>query len=1054
MVRNSRYQKAFDQAYNQLNAEQKTAVDSIEGPVMVVAGPGTGKTQILALRIGRILQQTDAAPSNILCLTYTDAGAIAMRQRLLDFIGPEAYKVHVHTFHSFCNQVIQDHQEIFSDYLILHHASDLEKANLFMTLIDSFDYEHPLRKLKGQLYYEARRMDKLFSLMKRESITPAQFKNLISDDLNRLESDPTMFYKRATGRHKVGDPKATYHKRKKALLVTKAAVEAFEPFQNLMKDAGRYDFDDMIHWVMRALETDDNLKAMYQEQFMYFLVDEYQDTNGSQNRIVELLCDFWEKPNLFVVGDDDQAIFRFQGANIDNLTQLHEKYHPQVVVLRENYRSTQAILDHSMKLIQYNNQRLSNEIPRVVKELRASSSGHTDSDPIFHAYLNVAQEEAAIFTAIKKLRDQKIPLNEIAVIYRKHRQGANLVKALTQEGIPVDVKQRINILYEPLVRNLETIMTYLQVESEMPGRGEHLLFEIMHYRFFDLPPVDVAKLSMHCWSYRENRKDLRQTLKDIDQLDALKLTSPESFLVFNTLLENWIGQMPHITIQVLLERILKQGQVFREVMKSPQRTYEMQVLGTFFNYLKAETSRNPKLTLKEFLSTLRQMREIDIPLYMHSLMRSRDGVNFMTAHGAKGLEFDYVFMIGCNSRHWRNQRTSHNSYRLPSTLVDPSTESDIEDERRLFYVAMTRARKHLQISYVVENLNGTVDEPSQFIPEILSLKQGEPVETKVEAEDTVNYYCKLIHPFDKTLPLIDHDLIDQKLKRFQLTPTALNKYLECPRTFYFEEILRVPLARSPYLGFGNAVHYALQRYLEKTIKGEDPPTKDLIDLFKESVMWHQSHFTEKEFENYLKHGEFILKLYLQHKLPEWQDAKRLIPEKNIDHVEHRGVPVRGRLDLIVERPDGHIEVIDFKTGNPDMSKSKLSKPDAKNNPVGGNYWRQIVFYKILLEAHGDATLKMSQGLISFVEPDKLDDLKEESFLISLDEYDLVSNQIVECFQKIQEHVFDIGCESHYCDWCRFIKNDYVLPEDTFDKLTEPVTDFTVPSEAFQMEFNF
>jgi len=426
----------------------------------------------------------------------------------------------------------------------------------------------------------------------------------------------------------------------------------------------------------------------------------------------------------------------------------------------------------------------------------------------------------------------------------------------------------------------------------------------------------------------------------------------------------------------------------------------------------------------------------------------------MTAHGAKGLEFDYVFIVGCNSRHWKTQRTSQNNYRLPSTLVDPSTESNIEDERRLFYVAMTRARKHLQISYVIENLNGTVDGPSQFIPEVLSLKEGESIGTTVEAEDTIKYYSKLIHPFDKTLPLIDHDLIDNKLKRFQLTPTALNKYLECPRTFYFEEILRVPLARSPYLGFGNAVHYALQRYLEKMIKGEDPSAEILVDLFKESVIWHQSHFTEKEFENYLKHGEFILRRYLNHKLPEWQAAKRLVPEKNIDHVEHRGVPVRGRLDLILEGADGHIKVIDFKTGNPDLSKSKLSKPDLKKNLLGGNYWRQIVFYKVLLEAYGDASLNMSQGLISFVEPDKLDAFKEESYLISLDEYDLVSNQIVESFQKIQDHVFDVGCESHYCDWCRFIKNDYVLPEDSFDKLTEPDVDFSVPLEAFQMEFDF
>ncbi|MDH3648225.1 MAG: ATP-dependent helicase [Saprospiraceae bacterium] len=1053
MVTRSRYLKAFEQAYASLNPEQKSAVDSIEGPVMVIAGPGTGKTQILALRIGRILQQTDVAPSNILCLTYTDAGAIAMRQRLLDFIGPEAYKVHVHTFHSFCNQVIQDNQEIFTDYMVLHHASDLEKANMFMQLIDSFDYSHPLRKLKGQLYYEARRMDKLFSLMKRESISAATFHKHIRDEYDRIEADPSLFYKRATGPYKVGDPKANYGKKKKRMALTDAAVEAFEPFQQMMQNAGRYDFDDMIHWVLNAFRSDEDLKAMYQEQFQYLLVDEYQDTNGSQNLIVQLLCDYWERPNLFVVGDDDQAIFRFQGANIDNLTQLYRQYTPQVVVLRENYRSTQNILDHAMTLINRNLKRLTTEIPGVEKQLIAQSPFDTPADPVVHAYLNVAQEEAAIFSTLKKLHQEDVPLNKIAVIYRKHIQGVNLIKALSQEGIPVDVKQRINILFEPLVRNLETILTYLQLETEKPGRGEHLLFEIMHYRFFDLPPVDIAKLSMHCWRNKSARKSLRQTMKDIDQLESLDLTDIDSFLLFNAILEEWIGQMPHLTIQVLLERVLKQGKVFREVMKSPQRTYQMQVLGTFFNYLKAETSRNPKLSLKEFLSILQQMREIELPLYMHSLMRSKDGVNFMTAHGAKGLEFDYVFIIGCNHRHWRSVVRMQNSYSLPSALVDPSSESDIEDERRLFYVAMTRARKHLAISYVTENLNGTVDEPTQFISEMLSLRDGTAIEPRVLPEQTISYYERLIHPNDKILPLIDDNLIDDKLKKFQLTPTALNKYLECPRTFYFEEILRVPLARSPYLGFGNAVHFALQKFLEKMVNRESPTAEELVKLFQESMAFHQSHFTEKEYENYLQHGASILTKYVKHKLPHWSTAKKLVPEKNIDHAEHRGVPVRGRLDLIQVRPDDYVEVTDFKTGNPDNGKSKLQQPGPRNQ-LGGNYWRQIVFYKILVEESRDNTLHMSEGQISFVEPDKYDVFAESNYLIDVGQYEMVSDQIVEAYQKISDHIFDIGCDSSYCDWCRFIKNDFVLPDDTFEKLVEPDSDFSIPIDADQMEFDF
>ena len=310
--------QAFEKIYADLNIEQRRAVDTIEGPVMVIAGPGTGKTQILSARIGKILLETDAQPENILCLTYTDAGAVAMRKRLLDFIGPDAYKVNIYTFHAFCNDIIQENLSLFLK-TSLDPISDLEKIDLFKQLIDSFDKDNPLKRYRGDVYFEINNLQQLFSTMKKEGWTPVFIELKIDDYIADLPTRDDYIYQKAYKQFKAGDVKANkladeIEKMEKL----RAAVNQFDVFQSLMSQRKRYDFDDMINWVIRAFEENPNLLSRYQEQFLYILVDEYQDTSGTQNKIVQLLINFWEQPNVFVVGDDDQSIYRFQGANVEN----------------------------------------------------------------------------------------------------------------------------------------------------------------------------------------------------------------------------------------------------------------------------------------------------------------------------------------------------------------------------------------------------------------------------------------------------------------------------------------------------------------------------------------------------------------------------------------------------------------------------------------------------------------------------------------------------------------------------------------------------------------
>src|SRR3954471_20383428 len=354
------YVEKYTQIYNGLNPQQKQAVDNIEGPVMVIAGPGTGKTQILSARIGKILLDTDTGPDNILCLTYTDAGVVAMRKRLLSFIGPDAYKVNIYTFHAFCNDIIQENLSLF-EKTSMDPISDLEKIELYKRLIDTLPKNHPLKRYRGDVYYEMSSLQSLFSTMKREGWSPEFINGKIDEYIKSLPTRDEFICKRATNNFKKGDLRtdkiadATEKVEK-----LRAAVNEFERFQQLMRSRNRYDFDDMINWVIKAFEDSPTLLLKYQEQFLYILVDEYQDTSGTQNKLVQLLISYWDKPNVFVVGDDDQSIYRFQGANVENMLAFADGYQKDLltIVLVNNYRSVQPILDVSKTLINKNEERL------------------------------------------------------------------------------------------------------------------------------------------------------------------------------------------------------------------------------------------------------------------------------------------------------------------------------------------------------------------------------------------------------------------------------------------------------------------------------------------------------------------------------------------------------------------------------------------------------------------------------------------------------------------------------------------------------------------------
>ena len=379
---------SFESLYTSLNTEQKQAVDQLEGPVMVIAGPGTGKTQILATRILNILR-TDTLPENILCLTYTEAGATAMLQRLSSFMGSDAYKVNIHTFHGLCNQIIKDFPEKFNKRE-MRVMDDIERVELIQEIIEKIDENSPIKTYNDEATVLQRQLSQVWTLMESEGYSVADFEEWIhylqDDELFKMQF-PELVYKRKFKEFNVGDIKENDRsKLNESWNKLIDAAKLHSQYVSLKKEKGVYEFSDMLNWVNDIMKTDEELKLMIQEKYHYILVDEYQDTSGVQNEILYSLIDYWEEnPNCFVVGDDDQSIYAFQGAKVSNMLAFKTKYklNLKTIVLTQNYRSTQTILDSSSTLIEHNKSRLVNSIEGLSKNLVSSGENqHFEAVPV------------------------------------------------------------------------------------------------------------------------------------------------------------------------------------------------------------------------------------------------------------------------------------------------------------------------------------------------------------------------------------------------------------------------------------------------------------------------------------------------------------------------------------------------------------------------------------------------------------------------------------------------------------------------------------------------
>ena len=1038
-----KYNEAFQKELARLNPAQQKAVDQIEGPVLVIAGPGTGKTHILTARIGRILMETDTQATNILCLTFTEAGVHAMRQRLLEFIGPEAHRVHIFTFHSFCNKVIQENMELFGRH-DLEPISELERVELIRKLIDQLPADHELRKKSHDIYYYESHLHDLFQRMKAENWSVSYLEQKIDAYLTDLPLREDFVYKRKTKEAAKGDLKQWKIDEEVAKMNRlRAAARLYPMYITAMQNARRYDFADMILWVVRGFQNNQALLRRYQEQYLYFLIDEYQDTNGAQNQIIQLLIDYWSNPNIFIVGDDDQSIYEFQGARLKNLIDFYETFQQQLslVLLEDNYRSSQHILDSSKQLIDHNEHRIIANLQEVEKTLKARHQEFASSRvrPIIHSYAQRVQEEADIVQQIENLQKSGIALQEVAVIYAKHRQARNLIELLEKKGIPYSTKRQLNILDLPHIKQLRSLLQYLDAEIRRPYSAEPALFQLLHFHFFEIPPSDLAKLSLAmAQQATEGQKYWRDALQEESFLQKLQLKQPDQLLNLGKQLNHWISAAANLPLLHLLEQLINQSGLLKCAMKGPNKSWDLQVLSTFMDFVRTETDRQPRLQLRRLLRLLDSMDANRLRIPIQKTITSATGLQLLSAHSSKGLEFRYVYILDAVQDHWDPGRsTSTYRFPLPDTLTLSGEEDALEARRRLFYVAMTRAKEYLHISYSEKNYKGKVIQRSQFVDELLVLEGLEVQSITVDEKTMLEaQWLRLLESKSIAIQSPGKTAIDELLGHFSMSISSLNTFLRCPLSFYYEYILRVPTVMSESAAYGTAMHNALRRLFDRMSlsKSKQYPSADSLQkIFVEELKKMRAYLSEVTYEQRLSLGQTYLQNYYKQFHKSW--PTKVLIEHPIRHAEVDGVPVKGTIDRIDWLGNQQLHIVDYKTGSSSASKTR---PPTKAQPYGGTYWRQLYFYKLLYEAQ-QSDRQIGSGAISYLEPDSEGRFEYRTIVFKVEDAQLVQALIRSSYDRILAHDFYEGCGETNCPWCNFVRQD-VQPDSLVDQEREELDD--------------
>lgn len=982
-------EEKFHELYGILNPAQKEAVDTIEGPVMVVAGPGTGKTQILTLRIANILRKTDVQPENILALTFTESAAVSMRRRLVDIIGSAAYSVVIETFHGFCNEIIRNYPEEFPRIIGSQNITEIDQVKILESIIDSMS----LGELKpfGDPFYYLRSILTNINVLKREGISVDEFKKVVAIERAEFEKNEEKFH--VKGPH-AGKMKGDFQRREKQIRKNEELVSVYREYQKELARAKYYDWSDMIIEVYETLSRNDDLLLMLQEKHQYILVDEHQDTNNAQNRILELLARYYENPNLFIVGDEKQAIFRFQGASLENFLYFKEKYpEAKIITLGENYRSTQSILDSAHALIPGE------------KYLRANVKHPERNISVYSFSLPDVEYFFLSEHIVERLRNGTAP-HEIAVIYRDNRDIFPVARAFEKHKIPFAIESEENVLDDRDMRK------YILLLRAVEKFDEATLFEAMHIDFLGIDPIDIYLLMDRS---RREKTTLFSMIRSPEIFEEIKFSNFDSVKSFFSRISEWRRKSRNTDIVSFFETIARESGFLAHILSLPDSVEKMDKLTALFDEVKSLAEAHRGISLGGFIEYLDMLALHNVSIGKSSARYTVSRVRCMTAHKAKGLEFEYVYIIGARDGHWGNRKNSDKLPLVPRTFSLFGRDvggNDIDDERRLFYVALTRAKKEIIISYARTDETGREKLPAQFIselmPELLSEGDAGRYETEYESRKQETFF----ESFTSGIEIRNRDFVKEVFLRNGLSVTGLNNYLECPWKYFYMNLLRIPKAMEKHQMYGVAVHGALRDFFDN-LKKRDIGSDFLLNRFE--FYLNRQPLEPTDYAETLERGRKALAGYF--------DAyKGRFYERTLTEFSIRGVflapdvRLTGTIDKLEILDDaGKVNVVDYKTGKP-KSRGMI---EGSTKSSDGGIKRQLLFYKILLDLYKEGKkFNMVSGDIDFIEPDEKGKYKKEHFDIVPDDVDELKRIILKTSEEILSLSFwDKFCGNDKCEFC-------------------------------------
>lgn len=937
------------------NSKQQQAIDILNGQVMLLAGPGTGKTFTVIHRIEKMLAD-GVEPSSILCLTFSDAAASEMRQRLIKKMGVVASAVDIYTYHSFCNDLIKTYPDKFEMTSGVKLITDAEKISIMKECIDDANLEFFVPS-RADRYFFTKNFISYVEKLKTQRVSKDEYMACIDTNpmlmprYKELESE--IYEREQAGNTK---NKTRYNELEKIKTNIEKAKELwtlFELYSTKMINKNLIDFSDMINLVLTSFEEDSQFLSEVSNKYKYFLVDEYQDTNDLQNQIIFNLLDGNDEKNIFVVGDDDQIIYGFQGAKSDNIENFLTKYpNTTVICLEENNRSTQTILDFSNLIVNQDENRLENNLYfkekyNISKKLTAKNPKIIVKDKKIKRiqFGEILQEFNYIVDDIKtliesdfapKTDEDKIDYSQIAIISKKRAELQTFAELLKSKNIPFQIDEGKSIF---AIRSTILIYFYIKAMNNYLTSSDKL-FGLLLSEPFKIDQQDYNKIleEKRLWK-KDESSDFITLMRN---LNGWK--NPEKITKFLETFDYLQDYASSNNLRNTVVEIINRTGLLTYFYKSGKNRSEnlagiRKIISEATDFQNSDSTKN----LSDFVKYLDDCfeNEIDINLDKDSVVQN--AVQLMTYHGSKGREFEYVYLPNLISSNWEDFRMPGEYKLITEEVPDKDAAQAKKDSEllKLLFVGITRAKHTLTISFADSN-NGKAQQITKYLEPTANYDfDSEQFECSADDLTTEFYRSVSSDVFDNQKAFKNE--IEERVKSVVLSPSRLNDYLSCPRKFFYVKVLGIDVEEADWDGanFGTLIHSLLERAVKVAKESAYPTIEEILEKFRLG-MDGMKFSSEAKKEKYFKQGQKLLTNYYPY-FSQIPISRITDIEFSFYGVDVDGDFITGKIDRIEKNSDGTFELYDYKTGNY-SSEKKIAPNEEKQN-----YFNQLCFYKYAYE---------------------------------------------------------------------------------------------------------